>query len=179
MAYQGEIGWRRGTVQLVAHDPKWAQCFKDERDLLFRIIGEKIVNAQHIGSTSIPGMPAKPIIDILLAVKALADVEALASHLSKVGYQDKGTGGVPGRRYFVKGGETERTHHLNFCEMNSSFWVSHIAFRDYLIQHPEIVGEYSALKRVLADKFPNDRAAYSAGKQGFVQFVLHRALKKT
>lgn len=179
MAHPGKIGLRRGTVELVPHDPKWAQCFKDERDLLLRIIGEKIVDAAHIGSTSIPGMPAKPIIDILLAVQTLADVDAFAETLNEAGYKDKGNGRVTGRRYFVKGGELKRTHHLNFCEMNSSFWASHVAFRDHLVRHPEIAQEYSTLKQAFADRFPNDRSAYSAGKEEFVHSVLERAMKET
>ena len=156
MAHKGEIGLHSGTVELIAHHPKWAEYFSKEKQLLFKILGEKVLDIRHIGSTSIPGIRAKPILDILAGVKILADVEAFTQDLSKIGYEDKGNGGVPGRRYFVKGTEAKRTHHLNFCEMNSLFWRSHLAFRDYLERHPEIAGEYSALKQGLADRFPHD-----------------------
>jgi len=179
MAHKGEIGLHRGTVQLVTHHPKWPEHFSKEQQLLFRILGEKALDISHIGSTSIPGMPAKPILDILAAVKMLSDVEAFTQDLNKIGYEDKGDGGVPGRRFFVKGTEAKRTHHLNFCELNSFFWRSHIAFRDYLEQHPEIAREYSALKQGLADIFPNDRGSYTAGKEEFVHSILDRAIHKT
>jgi len=179
MAHKGEIGLNSGTVKLVAHHPKWAEYFSKEKQLLFKMLGEKVLDIRHIGSTSIPGIPAKPILDILAAVKMLADVEVFTQDLDKIGYQDKGDGGVPGRRYFVKGTDAKRTHHLNFCEMNSFFWRGHLAFRDYLEQHPEIAREYSALKRGLADRFPNDRGAYTAGKEEFVRSILDRAKNKT
>jgi GrpB-like predicted nucleotidyltransferase (UPF0157 family) len=179
MADKGEIGLHSGTVKLVDHHPKWAEYFSKEKRLLFKMLGEKVLDVRHMGSTSIPGIPAKPILDILAAVKMLADVEAFTQDLKKIGYEDKGDGGVPGRRYFVKGTEEKRTHHLNFCEMNSLFWRSHLAFRDYLERHPEIAREYSALKRGLADRFPNDRGAYTAGKEEFVRSILDRAKNKT
>ena len=109
MAHKAEIGLHRGTVKLVAHNPKWAECFSEEKELLAKILGEKILDLRHIGSTSVPGILAKPILDILAAVKALADVEAFTQDLNKIGYEDKGDGGVFGRRFFVKGGEAKRT----------------------------------------------------------------------
>jgi GrpB-like predicted nucleotidyltransferase (UPF0157 family) len=175
MAHRGDIGLHRGTVKLVEHSPNWSECFREERELLLRILGEKVVDVRHIGSTSIPGMAAKPIIDILAAVQALTDVETFVDDLNKFGYEDKGDGGVPGRRFFVKGVAANRTHHLNFCETNSEFWTSHVAFCDYLVRHPATAQEYSLLKRKLADQFPIDRSAYTAGKEQFVRLVLDRA----
>ena len=179
MARKDDIGLYRGTVNLVAHHAKWAEYFSREKQLLLNILREKVLDIRHIGSTSIPGLPAKPVIDILAAVKTLAGVDTFTQDLKTIGYEDKGDGGVPGRRFFVKGAEAIRTHHLNFCEMNSPFWTSHLLFRDYLERHPEIAREYSALKRGLADKFPNDRGAYTAGKEEFVRSILDRAMNKT
>jgi GrpB-like predicted nucleotidyltransferase (UPF0157 family) len=174
-----KIGLQRGTVKLVAHDPKWTECFRNEKELLSRILAEKVLDIRHIGSTSIAGIPAKPILDIMAAVKTLSDVEVFTQDLNKIGYEDKGDGGVAERRFFVKGTEAKRTHHLNFCEMNSFFWRSHLAFCEYLGRHPETVREYSTLKRGLADRFPNDRAAYTAGKEEFVRSVLGQAMNET
>lgn len=174
-----EIGLQRGTVKLAVYDPKWAEHFRKEKELLFKVLGAKVLDIRHIGSTSIPGMPAKPIIDILAGVKMLAEVETFKQNLNMIGYEDKGDGGEPGRRYFVKGGEARRTHHLNFCEMNGLFWTRHLAFRDYLECHPETAMEYSALKRSLAEKFPTNRGAYTAGKEEFVRSVLERAMNMT
>ena len=170
-----EIGLARWTVKVVAHHPKWAEHFRQEKEILFQIMGPKLLDVRHIGSTSIPAMLAKPIVDILAAVKTLSDVEPFTEDLIRVGYQDKGNGDVPGRRYFVKGGEGKRTHHLNFCEMNSLFWTSHLAFRDYLERHPDAAKQYAALKRALAAKFPDDRLAYTAGKEEFVRSILKLA----
>ena len=170
-----EIGLPRWTVKVVAHHPKWAEHFRQEKEILFQIMGLKLLDVRHIGSTSIPAMPAKPIVDILAAVKNLSDVEPFTEDLIRVGYQDKGNGDVPGRRYFVKGGEGKRTHHLNFCEMNSLFWTSHLAFRDYLERHADAAEQYAALKRALAAKFPDDRLAYTAGKEEFVRSILKLA----
>lgn len=178
MAHKAEIGLHRGTVKLVAHNPKWTECFSEEKELLSKTMGEKILDLRHIGSTSIPGMLAKPILDILAGVKTLADVEAFTQDLNKVGYEDRGDGGIFGRRFFVKGGEAKRTHHLNFCEMNSFFWESHLAFCDYLRRHPDAAKEYSALKRGLADRFPNDRGAYTTGKGEFVRSILNRVMNE-
>lgn len=175
MAYDDEIGLHRGTVKVVAHHPNWAECFRKERELLFQIMGEKVLDIRHVGSTSISEMPAKPVIDILAAVKTLADVEPFTEDLIVIGYEDKGNGDVLGRRFFVKGREEKRTHHLNFCEMNSFFWRSHLAFRDYLERHPEAAKQYSVLKRALAEKFPNDRNAYTTAKEEFVRSILARA----
>jgi GrpB-like predicted nucleotidyltransferase (UPF0157 family) len=175
---QANIGLQRGTVKLVAHDPKWAEYFSQEKRLLSEILREKVLDIRHIGSTSIAGMPAKPILDMLAAVKTLADVQSFTQDLNKIGYEDKGSGGVSGRRFFVKGSEARRTYHLNFCEMNSFFWRSHLAFCDYLERHPDIARQYSELKRGLADKFPNDRGAYTAGKEEFVRSILTRAMTR-
>ena len=173
---QADIGLHRGTVKLLAYDPKWAEYFSQEKELLSKTLREKVLDIRHIGSTSIAGMPAKPILDILAAVKTLAEVQSLTQDLNKIGYEDKGDGGVSGRRFFVKGGKARRTHHLNFCEMNSFFWRSHLAFCDYLERHPDVARQYSELKRGLADKFPNDRGAYTAGKEEFVRSILTRAM---
>ncbi len=170
-----EIGLPRWTVKVVAHNPKWAEYFRREKEILLQIMGPKLLDVRHIGSTSIPAMPAKPIVDILAAVKALSDVEPVREDLISVGYQDKGDGDVPGRRYFVKGAEDRRTHHLNLCEMNSLFWTSHLAFRDYLERHPDAAKQYAALKRALAAKFPDDRPAYTTGKEEFVRSILNLA----
>ncbi|SRR6266566_1676531 len=170
-----EIGLSRWTVKVVAHHPKWAEYFRQEKEILFQIMGPKLLAIRHTGSTSIPAMPAKPIVDILAAVKTLSDVEPFREDLVMIGYKDKGNGDVFGRRYFVKGEEDKRTHHLNFCEMNSLFWTSHLAFRDYLERHPDAAKQYAALKRALAAKFPNDRPAYTAGKEEFVRSILKLA----
>ena len=137
-----------------------------------------MLDIRHIGSTSIVGMPAKPILDILVGLQTLAAVEPFAEHLNLIGYEDRSNGDDLGRRYFVKGAEEKRTHHLNFCELNGSFWTRHVLFRDYLEKRPDAAKEYAALKRALADRFSNNRKAYTAGKEEFVRSVLDLAMNE-
>ena len=171
----GSIGLKRGTVRVVPYNPDWLMCFQAERDLLRNTLGSKVLEIRHIGSTAIPGMPAKPIIDILMAVRNLADVTDFVDALVRIGYEDKGDGGVVGRRYFVKGTEAGRTHHLNFYQMNSPGWATHIVFCEYLKSHNEVAKEYADLKQKLASEFPTDRASYTNGKERFVAAVIERA----
>jgi len=172
MAYGDELGLHRAIVRIVSYDPKWAEYFRTEKELLEKLMGEAALEIRHIGSTSIMGMPAKPIVDILVGVRTLAVVEPFVEDLKLIGYEDRGNGDTPGRRYFVKGAEQKRTHHLNFCELNGLFWTQHLCFRDYLEQHSDARDQYAELKRALAAKFPNDRPAYTTGKEEFVRSIL-------
>src|SRR5215467_2941437 len=169
------IGLERGTVRVVSYNPDWHISFQVERDLLRNALGSKVLEIRHIGSTAIHGMPAKPIIDIVAAVQSLGEVSDFVDALVRLGYEDKGDGSVVGRRYFVKGNAGARTHHLNFYEMNSSGWTSHILFCEYLKSHKEVAEEYAKLKQKLANEFPADRASYTNGKERFVAAVAERA----
>src|ERR1700739_1575757 len=159
------LGLRPGTVRLLPCNPEWPVHFQAEREVLQKTLGVKVLEIRHVGSTAIPGMPAKPIIDILAGVENLADVEDFTDALQGIGYEDKGDGDVPGRRYFVKNNKGARTHHLNFYEMNSPGWITHMLFCDYLKSHEEVAKEYAQLKQKLANEFPSDRASYADGKQ--------------
>lgn len=170
-----ELGLERGRVMLALYSPLWPDCFRAEQQSLSGILGTSALAFEHIGSRSILGMAAEPIIDMMVAVRELDEVEDFVKDLCCLGYQDKGSGGAPDRRYFVKEKEPRRTHHLNFTELKSRFWKEHILFRDYLRTHPEVAAEYSALKQALARKFPKDRASYTRSKEEFVQSVLLRA----
>jgi GrpB-like predicted nucleotidyltransferase (UPF0157 family) len=173
-----ELGLERGRVMLALYSPLWADFFRAEKESLSRILGTSALAFEHIGSTSIPGMVAKPIIDMMVAVRGLNEVEDFLKGLCCLGYQDRGSGGAPDRRYFVKGKESRRTHHLNFTEFNSGFWKEHTLFRDYLRTHPEVAAEYSSLKQALAQEFHEDRASYTSSKEEFVQSVLLRAVQE-
>ena len=175
MAYGDEVGLHRAIVRIVPYHPKWAEYFRTEKELLLKMMGETVLDIRHIGSTSIVGMPSKPILDILVGVQTLAAVERSVEDLNLIGYEDRGNGDAPGRRYFVKGAEEKRTHHLNFCELNGIFWTTHVFFRDYLEKHPDAAEQYAILKRALAAKFPNDRLAYATGKEEFVRSILKLA----
>ena len=175
MTFGDEIGLHRSIAKIVPYHPKWADYFRQERELLLRTLGDTALEIRHIGSTSIPGMPAKPILDILVGLQTLSAVEPFVGALRSIGYEDRGNGDEPGRRYFVKGTPENRTHHLNFCKLNGAFWNNHILFRDYLENHPDIARQYAELKRALVGKCSNDRPAYTSGKEEFVRSILKLA----
>lgn len=177
MAYGGEIGLHRAIVRIAPYNPKWAEHFRREKELLLKTLSETPLDIRHIGSTSIVGMPAKPILDILVGLRTLGEVEPLVENLKLIGYEDRGNGDEPGRRYFVKGTAENRTHHLNFCELNGDFWTRHLLFRDYLESHPDKAKQYAELKRALASKFPTNRPAYTSGKEEFVRYIIMSATK--
>ena len=164
---------KRGTVRLVPHIENWHQLFEEEKARLQSAIGENVFAIEHIGSTSICGISAKPILDIAVAVEKYADGEKCIKPLDDLGYEYRGAHGIAGRHYFVKG--ELRTHHLHLVEINSDFWRSHLLFRDYLRENPTIAKEYDNLKKDLAKKYAENRDAYLEGKAGFIENVLSAA----
>jgi GrpB-like predicted nucleotidyltransferase (UPF0157 family) len=131
------------------------------------------LDIQHVGSTAIPGLGAKPIIDIMVAISELADVEKCIGPLATLGYEFRGEAGIPGRLFFGKG--SPRTHNLHRVEGQGDFWRDLILFRDFLRTHPDEASRYYELKRRLAARFGADREAYAEGKTGFIESVLARA----
>ncbi len=124
------LGLPKGTVKLEAHSERWQQCFVEEAARIRAAIGEVVASIEHIGSTSVRGIAAKPIIDIAVGVQKIADGKSCVRPLENIGYEYRGEHGIAGRFYFVKG--EPRTHHLHLVEIGSDFWRSHLLFRDYL-----------------------------------------------
>jgi len=174
------IGMERGIVRLVPYQADWPACFAAEAERLRQALGGRIGAVEHMGSTAIPGMPAKPIIDMAASVESLAEAEGLIPDLARLGYEwhERDRQDVPDRLYFVRRTADGRatTHHLSLAEPASDFWARHLAFRDYLRTHPEAAAEYAELKRDLARKFPTDRGAYVDGKEAFVKRICDLAL---
>lgn len=169
------LGLNRKSVELVAHQKEWKTLYEQEEKLLRFAIGEIVIAIEHIGSTAIPSIVAKPIIDVIIGVKDLADVEKYLLSLAAIGYEDRGESGIPGRRYFRKGTEAISTHHLSVVEYGGDIWRRHLLFRDYLRDHKEAARRYDELKKDLAIKFKNDREAYTNGKGEFVEEILQAA----
>lgn len=158
-------------IRVVEHDPAWEGMFKEEFKKIRAMVGDNWVNTFHIGSTSVPGLKAKPVIDMLLVVKDLEALDALAPQFEALGYEVMGEYGIPERRFYRKGGE-ERTHHIHaFQKSNVREIKRHVAFRDYLCEHPDVAQEYGELKSQLAEQFPNDIDGYCDGKDEFVKRV--------
>ncbi len=170
------LGLERGVVRLVPYAPEWKDYFELEKVALQQALGSYILDIQHIGSTAIPGMPAKPIVDIAIAIVDFEEAKAYIPLIEKLNYEYKGEFGIPRRHYFVKG--NPRLFHIHMSEITSIEWQNTLLFRDYLRQHSDVAQEYARLKKELATKYPQDREAYLDGKTAFVEQVLQSANRK-
>lgn len=168
------IGLERGTVKLVPYQSDWAERYEREVERLTDIAGDRFLQFEHIGSTAIEGMPAKPILDVLAVVEDLDETEAVTPALEDHGYERR-PDDIGGRRLFAKGPRTNRTVYLSITEEGSAFYVEKIAFRDRLRESPELAEQYASIKKSLAEKYPEDRDRYTAAKSEFIRGVLDRA----
>jgi GrpB-like predicted nucleotidyltransferase (UPF0157 family) len=169
------IGLKRGTVTLEKHHGEWAAAFEAEKANLEQLAGDVALDIQHFGSTSIPGLAAKPIIDILMAVRSLRDVGKIRAALEGAGYEYRENGSDDVQILFAKGPEVKRTHYLHITALGSSGWQNPLAFRDYLRTHPDELRRYEELKQKLAERYSDHRAKYTAGKKDYVDAVVTRA----
>ncbi|MBW4565248.1 MAG: GrpB family protein [Mojavia pulchra JT2-VF2] len=162
-------------VKVVSHDPSWAQQFKLEAAAICAVFKQQLIDIYHIGSTAIPQIKAKPIIDILAVVQDIHTVEQFNPALVQLGYEPLGDFGIPGRRFFAKGGDFDRTHNLHIFQIGHQEIEYCLNFRDYLIAHPEEATTYSRLKEELAQRFPKDINGYLAGKNDFIKDTIKKA----
>lgn len=171
------IGLKRGIVKVVEYNPNWQKEFEAERKRLVNAFGNKIIAIEHIGSTSIPNLVAKPIIDIVAAVKSFDDLPEFIDGLQKLGYEYMPERMFADRKFFPKGSQENRTHHLNLVlQDNPEQWTNPIAFRNYLRTHETERSEYTKLKTTLASQYANDRATYTRLKDDFFQSIFDKAL---
>lgn len=169
------LGLARTEVRVVPHDPAWARLFAEEAARLRAALGEALLAIEHVGSTSVPGLAAKPILDLAASVPTLAGAAALLPALRRLGYEHKPDPEIPERMYFVKGPAERRTHHLSLAGPGSRFWRDHLRFRDLLRADTGLAAAYERLKRELAERHTGDRLAYTTGKQAFIEAALRRA----
>lgn len=168
------IGLKRGLLELVPYDPEWEVFFNNEKNEIRKAIGQFILAIEHIGSTSIKNMCAKPIIDIAIGLKKYDDGFKCVEGLSKIGYLYFGERGIPGRHYFRRDSEIVKFH-LHMHEITSEEWKNHILFRDYLRNHEKEAKEYTELKYDLKHKFGNDIEKYTEAKAEFINNILKKA----
>lgn len=166
-------------IELVPYDPNWLKSAEDEIKILRKVLPvEQTVDIQHVGSTAIPGMPAKPIIDIQIAVDDLEKFKKSAlDSLKKLEYVFWDKNPDKDRLFFVKGMPPfgkKRTHHLHVVEPDSNHWKNKLLFRDYLIAHPEIAKDYKQLKQRLASQYAYDRERYTEEKTAFIKRILEK-----
>ena len=165
-------------VTVAGYDPAWPALFRKEKGIVEDILGDCCLAVYHIGSTAVPGLAAKPVIDIMAAVKDLCLIDGKRDAFAAAGYQWLGEYGIAGRRYLRKGGD-ERTHQIHvFQEGDRANLMRHLAVRDYLIAHEDVREEYGWIKEELALRFPYDIEGYCDGKEAFVRKLEGKALRE-
>jgi GrpB-like predicted nucleotidyltransferase (UPF0157 family) len=161
-------------VIIVPYNLHWPQQFEEEKARLLADIGDYVVSIEHIGSTAVPGLAAKPVIDILIGVRSLQDATLFIPPLEARGYEyvpdyeDE----MPFRRYLHRKINREHTHHLHMVEPSTRFYKVQMAFRDFLRAHPKTRDAYADLKLELAKKYRNNREAYTDSKGNFIRGIL-------
>lgn len=154
---------------------KWKLLFAEEKEKIEAILKEKVNAIYHIGSTSIPGMASKPIVDILVEVDNIQEMDNYEKDFEPIGYRAFGEYGISGRRFFVKGEGLRRCCHIHFYESGNLHICNHLLFRGYLMRHPDEAKRYMELKIESAKKYSTDIKGYSQGKDKLIKEILHKA----
>jgi len=165
-------------MNVVPYDENWANLFQQEKVLLQGILGEEVISIEHFGSTSVEGLSAKPIIDILVLVKNIGEVDGYNDQMSAAGYDVRGEHGMPGRRYFVRfknDNSGNHTHHIHVYQLDNQAAKDELLFRDYLRINESAKKEYNDLKIELSKKHYTEPLAYTDGKTECVLGILQRA----
>ncbi|MGH2451770.1 MAG: GrpB family protein [Candidatus Limnocylindria bacterium] len=160
-------------VEVIAYQDSWPAAFDAWRGRLHPALGQAAVRIEHIGSTAVPGLPAKPVIDIQVSVRDIGDEAAYVPAITKLGVPLRSR--EPGHRYFRPGGDRPRSVQIHVCAAESEWERDHLLFRDYLRADPETRAAYARLKEELAERYRDDRLAYNEGKTGFILDALSEA----
>lgn len=171
-------------VIIVGYDPQWPTIYEEEKRRILDVVGNKVLCIEHIGSTAVTGLGAKPIIDIMAGVNDLADADELLPLLREIGYEDVTPEPGNPEWYYCLGkvyrGEKARLQnfHLHLMKFGSETWERHMLFRDFLRIHPEVAQKYDSLKRKMAAKHGFDREGYTKAKTEFIDSVVAQAHRK-
>ncbi len=164
---------RAEPVVIAPYDPAWPAAFASLRGRLAAALGDLAAGIEHIGSTAVPGLDAKPIVDVDVVMRRREDLTAVVQRLAELGYEHLGDLGIVGREAFRSAPELPR-HHLYVCAAGAAPLQAHLTLRDVLRGDPKLAAEYAALKHELAERFRDDRDAYAEGKSAFITAVLLR-----
>jgi GrpB-like predicted nucleotidyltransferase (UPF0157 family) len=164
------------TIELAPYNPDWPAKYELEAQRLIPVFGEQLISIQHIGSTAIPGIKAKPVIDIMIVVQDLELVEEFNPEMIGLGYTPRGEAGIPGRRFFRKDTQEIRSHHVHVYARGHEAIQTQLNFRDFLRAHPEDAQAYSRLKEALAAAYPFDPGMYTESKTEFILEINQRAV---
>lgn len=160
------------NIIVLPYDKSWKQDFINIRNEISEALGDLALSIEHVGSTSVPGLSAKPIIDIDVVIEDYSKFDEVVVALGKIGYYHKGDGDIPQREVFdYEGKEHLRNHHLYVCPKDSPELKRHVSFRDYLRFHPEAVAEYSRIKKEGAELFTHDIDSYIEHKSPFIEKI--------
>lgn len=168
-------------IIIVEYDPRWSAMFGRERKRIQVALGDHAVAIEHIGSTAVAGLAAKPIIDILVGVQEASDLDGCIGPLTAIGYIYDPFPEFPERRFFRDGPMGAGPHHVHCTRYGSEFWEEKVLFRDWLRTHPDAARDYLTLKMDLAGQFGQDRERYeryTAGKNAFIQAALVQARRQ-
>lgn len=165
------------AIRIVGYDPAWPAMAERELRRIAGAMGDVAVRLEHVGSTAVPGLAAKPIIDLQLSVAAMEPRERYVVPLERLGYLFAPAPESPDHHFFGRPPERPRTHHVHVCLTGSEHELRHVALRDFLRSHPEEAASYAALKREVAARHPQDRLAYIDGKDAYVTALERRAVR--
>ena len=167
-------------VTIVEYRPEWKKMFENEKSILQKALGEFPARIEHIGSTAIAGLTAKPIIDIMIGLKDFSAAQSVVPRIEALGYEyiSRYEDEMPFRRYFAKDSGGVRTHQIHMVEIGGEFWERHILFRDYLRQNPAVAGQYASLKKELAGREWTDVNEYADAKTQFIKLIEDKAKEK-
>jgi len=163
------------NILVVIYNPEWPKMFQQEADKIAAVFGRELVDIHHIGSTAVPGLRAKPIIDMMPVVRTIDKADRFNAAMQQLGYEARGENGIAGRRYFSKGGDEDRSHHVHVFGQDNPEVARHLDFRDYLIAHPAEARQYAKIKIALAHQFPHDIYGYMDGKDAFIKTIIQKA----
>lgn len=165
-------------VIIVEYDPQWPILYEEEKRRILEAVGHKVLAIDHIGSTAVPGLGAKPIIDIMAGVHQLADADECLPCLQKIGYIDVTPEPENPEWYYCLGkGPHSTGYHLHLVKFMNDHWRRHLLFRDFLRTHPEVAQQYYELKKKLALEYGSDRVGYTNAKTSFIESATARALQ--
>jgi GrpB-like predicted nucleotidyltransferase (UPF0157 family) len=165
------------AIRIVDHDPEWSRRAREELERVADALGPIVVRLEHVGSTSVPGLGAKPIIDMQVSVTDIERQDDYVGPLERLGYLFAPDPAFPDYHYFAKPHARPRSHHLHVCQADSHQELRHLAVRDFLCAHPDEAASYEQLKRALVREHPEDRLAYVAGKDGYMIELEARAVR--
>jgi GrpB-like predicted nucleotidyltransferase (UPF0157 family) len=164
------------AVRIVDYDPAWPALAEAELRRIKEALGGVAVRLEHVGSTAVAGLAAKPIVDLQLSVDAVESQERYVKPLERLGYLFVPAPASPDHHFFAKPPERPRTHHLHVCEVGSEHELRHVAVRDFLRTHEDEAAHYAGLKRQVVARHPQDRLAYIEGKDEYVAALEERAV---